>query len=134
MLLLVASPAGEIVYDLFHDRLNLNFGVLMIPVGLGLLKGRSSSRGWAKFWIGLFSLVIGLLLVCYPFLGGSYSVTWSGEQLLGFPRHVMAVGFPVVFLLIARWMWRCLSDPANAPFYDDHKKQNDPEQAVPPNT
>ena len=106
----------------------------MIPVGLGLLKGRSSSRGWAKFWIGLFSLVIGLLLVCYPFFGDSYSVTWSGEQLRGFPRHAMAVGLPVVFLLIARWMWRCLSDPTNAPFFDDHKNQNDQEQTVSPNT
>jgi hypothetical protein len=51
--------AWEVIYDLFHSHVNLNFAVLMIPVGIGLLKGRASSRGWAKFWIGLFSLVFG---------------------------------------------------------------------------
>lgn len=116
--------AWQIVYGLFHDHLYLNFSVLMIPVGFGLLKGRSSSIGWAKFWIGLFSLIFGLLLFCYPFFGDSYSVTWFEDQLVGFPRHVVAVGFPIVFLLIASWMWRRLTGPSNSPFFNDHRNQN----------
>ena len=116
--------AWEIGYDLLHDHLNLNFSVLMIPVGMGLLKGRSSSRGWAKFWIGLFSLVIGALLVFYPFFGDSYSITWFDQELAGFHRHAMAIGFPIIFLLIAWWMWRSLSLPSVAPFFDDFRNTN----------
>ena len=124
--------AWEIVYDLFHDHVNLNFAVLMIPVGIGLLKGRASSRGWAKFWIGLFSLVIGGLLIFYPFFGDSYSVTWFNRELAGFGRHAMAIGFPIIFLLVARWMWRSLSLPSVAPFFDDYQNAN-AQQGVAPN-
>ena len=115
--------AWQIVYGLFHDHLYLNFSVLLVPVGLGLLKGRSSSVGWAKFWIGLFSLISLLLLICYPFFADSYSVTWLDDQLVGFRRHVMAVGFPIVFLSIAFWMWRRLTDPSNLRFFNNHKNQ-----------
>ena len=121
-----------IIYDLFHSRLNFNFAVLMMPVGFGLLKGRSSSRGWAKFWIGLFSLVIGLLLVCYPFFGDSYSVTWFDQQLVGIPRRVMAVGFPIVLLLLATWMWRSISSTSTALYFGCHINNN-AEQDAPSN-
>lgn len=109
-----------IVYDLFNERMNFNFAVLMTPVGFGLLKGRLSSRGWAKFWIGLCSLVFGLLLVCYPFFSDSYSVTWFGQQLVGISRHAMAVGFPASFLLIAAWAWRCISSDSASSFFGCH--------------
>lgn len=112
--------ACGIVYDLFHERLNLNFAVLMTPVGFGLLSGRSSSRGWAKSWIGLFSLVFGVFLVGYPFFGDSYSVTWFGQQLVGTARHAMAVGFPIFFLLIAVWMWRSMSSASATRYLDRH--------------
>jgi hypothetical protein len=125
--------AWDIIADLFRNRLNLNFGVLMAPVGFGLLRGRSSSRGWAKFWIGLFSIGCGLLLVCYPFFGDSYSVTWLGdEQLLGFSRYAMVIGFPTAFLICAWFMWRSLSSSSVAPFFDDYMKQN-AEPAAPSN-
>ena len=115
--------ACQMLYGLFHDHLYLNFTVLMLPVGLGLLKGRASSRGWAKAWIRLFSLLCGIWLILYPFLGDSYSVAWFDEQLVGLPRHITAVGLPVLFLFAARWMWRRLSDPLIAPFFDDYNNQ-----------
>ena len=124
--------AWEILADLFRNRVNLNFGVLMLPVGIGLLNGKASSRKWAKFWIGLFSVVIGGFLIFYPFFGNSYSVSWFDNELTGFPRHVMAVGFPIVVPLVARWMWRSLSLPAVAPFFDDFQPLN-AQQGIAPN-
>jgi len=118
-----------IVYDLFHDHLNFNLAVLMVPVGFGLLRGRSSSRGWAKFWIGLFSLVSGMLLVCYPFFGDSYTVTWFDQQLVGISRHAMAIGFPIFFLLITAWMWRCISSTP-ATLYFDRRINQEAEQVM----
>lgn len=119
----------EIVRDLFNDRLNLNFGVLMAPVGFGLMRGQSSSRGWARFWIGSFSLVLGGLLVFYPFYGDSYKISCFGHPVTGTLRHFFAVGFPTAFLLLARWMWKCLASPKNAPFFDDFRTK-EAERAV----
>jgi hypothetical protein len=142
-----SHAAWGIVKNLFHHRLNLNFAVFMIPNGFGLLlirhyesascslsegrklmfyhdapliRGLSSSRMWAKFWIGLLSLVVGVLLVLYPFFGNSYSVTWLNEQMVGVPRHAVAIGFPIVFLSFTTLMWRSLSSPSAAPFFDDY--------------
>lgn len=119
----------EIVRDLFNDRLNLNFGVLMAPVGFGLMKGRSSSRGWARFWIILFSLVFGGLLIFYPFYGDSYKISCFGQPVTGTLRHFYAVGFPTALLLMARWMRMCLASPKYAPFFDDFRIQ-EAEQVV----
>jgi hypothetical protein len=115
----------SLIYGLFNDRMNLDFSVLMIPIGIGLLKSRSSSRGWAKFWIGLFSFVLGLLLILYPFLGDSFSLRWFDKELMGFSRHAMAIGFPIVFLSLARWMWIHLTSPATLPFFDDYGPQTE---------
>jgi hypothetical protein len=120
----------DIIRGLFNDHLNLNFGVLWVPVGFGLMKGRSSSRGWAKWWIGLFSLVIGGLLAFYPFFGDSYTVSWFGQPVIGTEKHFLAIGLPIAFLLVARWMWKCLDSQENAPFFDDFRRPN-AEQAVP---
>ncbi|MBN8420914.1 MAG: hypothetical protein J0L73_18500 [Verrucomicrobia bacterium] len=112
------------VYALLHHHVKLNLAVFMIPVGFGLLKSRSSSRWWAKVWIGFFSLVVGLMLGFYPFYGDRYSVTWFDEQLVGTPRHAVAVGIPIVFLIFARLIWRSLASPAAAPFFDDYELPN----------
>jgi hypothetical protein len=41
------------VVALFAATVNLNFAVLLLPVGIGLLRARRSSRTWAAFWIGI---------------------------------------------------------------------------------
>jgi hypothetical protein len=113
------------IYELFNDRLHIDFTLLMIPIGLGLLKGQSSSRYWAKFWIGLCSVVVGLLLVLYPFIGDSFSVRWFDKELAGYSRHAMAIGFPIIFLSLARWMWIHLTSPKTLPFFDDFELQKE---------
>lgn len=121
----------EIINGLFNNRLSLNLGVLMAPVGFGLMKGRSSSRGWAKFWIGSSSFLIGGVLVFYPFVGDSWTVSWLGKPVTGTEREFLAFGFPIAFLLMARWMWKCLVSKETAPFFDDFCQPN--AEAVPPN-
>jgi len=66
-----------------HNRLNLNFGVLLLPVGLGLLRGRASSQWWARFWIilGYVSLIAMVCLVlAYP---QGAKASWFGTQIKG---------------------------------------------------
>jgi len=40
----------------------VNLLVFLLPVGLGLLKGRRSSRAWAQAWL-VFGLVVGVALM-----------------------------------------------------------------------
>jgi len=104
----------------------------MMPVGFGLLKGRSSSRGWAKFWIGGFALVVGGLLFGYPFFGDSYSVRWfGGKPAVGAERHFVTIVFPTVFLLASRWAWHSLTSPKVASFFDDLRSFNAEQAAAP---
>jgi len=133
-ILLGSLSAFALIYGLFHDALNINFTILMIPVGFGLLKGRSSSRGWAKFWIGLFSICSAILLLLYPFIGDSMNVSWLGEEIFGYARLFIAVGFPIIFLLSSRWMWRRLTSTDILPFFDDyHKQETSLDQSIPTN-
>ncbi len=97
-----------VVWDLSHRRLNLNFTALMIPVGIGLLKGRSSSRSWAKFWIGFFVLLLSALLLAYPFFSESYHVRFGHEELHGAMRHIMAVAIPILLILPGVIAWKYL--------------------------
>lgn len=98
----------KMVLELSHSRISLNFAVLMIPVGMGLLKGRSSSRFWAKFWVGFFVVIASGLLLAYPFSSESYHVTFGTKELHGAVRHIAAVMVPIVLILPGVFAWRYL--------------------------
>ncbi len=91
----------------------------MVPIGLALLLGASLSRGLAKFWIGMYALAAAGILVLYPFFGHSYKVAMLGLTFTGVSRHVVALGWSVLVLIIARWMWRSLSSDDVALFFGD---------------
>ncbi|RYD49040.1 MAG: hypothetical protein EOP85_02380 [Verrucomicrobiaceae bacterium] len=56
--------ACDLVFELFYsNRFNFNLGVLMLPVGIGLLRGQDSSRRWASVWLGL-GIVSGSIVGC----------------------------------------------------------------------
>ena len=111
-----ASTALGMLWGFFHGRINLNFAVLMIPVGLGLLRGRASSISWARFWIGLVTFGCALLLLLYPFAGDSMHVRWFSTELHGVARHAVAVIFPSMFVALGVWVWRVLGSPLTHQF------------------
>ncbi len=111
----------EMFANLMRSRLILNFGVLMLPVGFGLLRGRSSSRRWAKCWVGLMAFASAMILVIYPAAGDAAVVKWNGWEPEGMARHAVAMGSGVVGLLVAWALWRGLSSRSVADFFDDHK-------------
>lgn len=40
----------HVVTSLIQGTININFAILWLPVGIGLLRGRYSSMMWARFW------------------------------------------------------------------------------------
>lgn len=114
----------EIIYDLYHGSLNLNFAVLMLPVGIGLLKGKAASRTWAKVWIGLIIGIVGLLLLFYPFYGDQFSVNWYSEQLQGVARHLAVTGLSLLFIVPGIVIWRFLTSSNADLFFEGGNELN----------
>jgi len=100
------STALGMVWGLFHGSINLNLAVLMWPVGAGLLRGRSSSISWARFWTGLGIFGCSLILLVYPFAGDSLRVRLFSSELHGIARHTVAVVLPSLFIVLGVWTWR----------------------------
>jgi uncharacterized membrane protein (DUF485 family) len=110
----------DVLSALFRSCLNLNFAVLLLPVGIGLLRGKPSSQWWARFWIILGYVLCGLLVVFVPLLPGSAHATWFGTDLHG-PEAVpyvigMALFFAVLLFVLHKLLY---SEKANRFFRRD---------------
>lgn len=101
------------VVKLMNWTLSFKFTAFMLPVGIGLLKGRRSSLGWARFWAGC-SLILGIaLLLHYPFAHSSHKVRFFGHEVHGWLRHPYAVGTFSFMILLGITAWRTVSGPAH---------------------
>ena len=104
------GTALTIIADLFHDRLNLNFAVLEIPAGFGLLR---LSRGWRTFTLcmvctGILAFaVLALLLLFSP---GMTSITVNGASLPHWDRRLLMAA-SVLALGVQIWEYRVLTRP-----------------------
>lgn len=87
--------AGTMVWAFALRQLTLNPMVLMLPVGIGLLKGRTSSQWWASVWLALgcgLCLLLGTLEWIMP---GNLNLRWNGKDYQG------AYSSPVVLAVCA---------------------------------
>ena len=112
-----AFAIWEVVSDLFRSHINLNFAVLMLPVGVGIMKGKKSSQWWGRFWIILGYL--GCIIVVGASLISPQNVTATGfgEEINGTEAvpYVLigALIFAILFVTIHRLLY---SDIAHAYF------------------
>ena len=75
--------AWDIITGAFESRLSLNFMVLLLPVGYGLLRGKSRSRWWARFWLILgygFCLLFAAVALIEPQKMSAY---WIEHRVRG---------------------------------------------------
>ncbi|MBI3856613.1 MAG: hypothetical protein HY293_13080 [Planctomycetes bacterium] len=98
------------IVDLTKSVLNLNFGVLQIPAGFGILR---LSRGWRTFqlvilWLGMIGFAVAVAaLLC----GGSGPpITMFGSQTQKWSREVSLVMSVLSFGLLV-WQYRVLTSP-----------------------
>lgn len=102
------SAAIEMIVSLMNNRININFGVLGIFIGLGLFR---LSQGWRKCalfftWIGLIALpIIGFL-----FLGHSGPLDFSiFGQKVGYASKEFGLTIVVVSFVYTLWQYRVLT-------------------------
>ncbi|MEK6703434.1 MAG: hypothetical protein AABZ53_14330 [Planctomycetota bacterium] len=102
--------ALEVLVALVAGRLSLNFGVLGLFIGPGLLR---FSPGWRLcalvcIWIG----IVGLLLAGACFLGNPDRLTVTIFFIpAGQASPALALGMCAFCLLIAVWQYRVLTRP-----------------------
>ena len=75
--------AWEVISALLNSHINLNFGVLMLPVGIGILTGKESSQWWGRFWIILGYLLCALLVIVAVTSPESLTVNYSNRDIHG---------------------------------------------------
>lgn len=119
-----------IVAALVESRLNINLAAFMLPVGIGLFKGRPSSRAWAGFWIVLGYL--GCLLMAGLTVAAPQSVSgsWFERELHGAEAASYALLAAATMLVVLIAVHKLLySEKASAYFSRDR----DSGQAMPSN-
>ncbi len=108
----------SIIEAAMHNRISLNFGVFLLPVGIGLLRGRASSQWWARFWIilGYITLVaLGCLVFAYPQYA-EVKVTWFDTQIQGNRAIPYAFGLLALFVIFLGICHRLLYSPKACQF------------------
>lgn len=107
----------DVFADLFVSRINVNFAVLLLPVGVGLLRGNRSSQWWARFWIILGYFLCGLLLVLALVSPGAAYATWFQREIRGPEAVPYVIMLGILFLVLLAAMHALLySEKASSYF------------------
>lgn len=121
-----AWSAIEIVIALLRDQLNLNLGVLCIPIGIGVLRRRSWARGWAIAFLA-FGIIVAIVLgvVVLTARGGGRLRIWGPGMESG---HV-GFSLAIIGTLLALLVWECavLTSRRTRAEFEWHRRARDPE-------
>lgn len=102
-----------ILGSLIAGPFQFNLGFFLLPVGLGLLKGKPSSRRWALFWAGLTGISIA---VAYVVLLVSDGPAGTESAAVGWLR-VIFYTVPAVMLAGCIAIWRALASSKALAFF-----------------
>ncbi len=104
----------DVLSGLFQNSLNLNFAVFLLPVGIGLLRGKASSQWWARFWIILGYIGCGLLVIIVLAAPESAHATWFDTTIRGPDAVPYVIGVALVGAVLLVVMHKLLySEKAN---------------------
>lgn len=104
------SAVVDILVSLIFSHISINFGVLSLFVGRGLLR---LNRGWRTFalviiWMSLISLpIVGLLFLIFQ---GPLYVKLFGQKIGYAPKAIGLIVVAVVFA-VELWQYRVLTRP-----------------------
>lgn len=106
-IVLGANAIFGIVWDLIHGRINIDLLALALFCGLGLLRGSSSWKTFAKVVASLCIVVLGLMLIVSAVLGETARLTYNGSRVdLGIPRALEMLLINVLLVgLLVMWLW-----------------------------
>jgi serine/threonine protein kinase len=89
------SAIWDVLSDIFRSHINLNFAVFLLPVGIGLLRGKPRSQWWARFWIILGYILCALSVVVVIVSPENAHASWFDSEIRG------SAAIPYVLLMLA---------------------------------
>jgi hypothetical protein len=109
----------EIWLSLMRGNISINFGVLGIFIGWGLLRFRRGWRTCALFFIWL-ALILLPLFGFFVLAGARPLDLKILGQRMGYASPMFGLAFTGVLFLFALWQYRVLTRPGVAQLFDDH--------------
>jgi len=107
--------------------LDLQLSLFLLPVGLGLLKARPSSRRWATFWAGFSGAVTLAVLVAAIGWDGSIELGVNGVALSPGVEQVLGWGSAVATLALSVGViWMLYTPPVSLAFSDARRSPDSP--------
>ena len=91
----------DVITNLIDLSIHINFGLFLLPVGIGLLRGELHSRWWARFWIILGYIFCTVTAGIILFASAVTEVTLFGNKIEGsaaIPYLLCCVIFFIIFL------------------------------------
>lgn len=92
--------AWDIISGFWEKRISLNFGVLFIFLGRGLLRLQPAALTWALAitFLGWIGLAVFMIISLFG------EVRFGNEVLTGAPRLFVLLGFAIIYGAILTWM------------------------------
>jgi hypothetical protein len=100
----------EVIVSLMHSHLNINFGVLGLFIGPGLLR---LSRGWRTCaLVFLWIAMIGIPIVAILFMAAAESLDFTlFGQKVGHASKELGIVLAALVFALAVWQYRVLTRP-----------------------
>ncbi|HEY1050643.1 MAG TPA: hypothetical protein VGE39_12830 [Prosthecobacter sp.] len=95
-----------------QGRCSVDVSVVMVPVGMGLLKGSSSSQSWARFIAGLWIAMGSTDLLCLGIDLWHAEPYFFEDATQGWPFYILTLTNCLLAIAIGMVVWRALSDRA----------------------
>jgi len=120
----------EVLVALAHGGININFGVLGLFIGPGLLALRSGCRAGALVLLRLAMVVIPISLALMLFHSGPVDFRLLGQKI-GHASKGLGFAFAVVAFFLALWQYRVLTRPDIRRLFglvtDQHIRESQPD-------
>lgn len=107
----------EVASDLFRSHINVNFAVLLLPVGIGILKGKKSSQWWGRFWIILGYIGCVLLVMASLLFSSNVSADFFGKEIKGVQAVPFAIVGAMLFTALFMTMHRLLYSEVSQAYF-----------------
>ena len=108
--------------------IHMDFAVFMLPVGIGLMRAKPSSRRWAAFW-AVLTIVIVSAATLFAVAGGAGTVAVTpalGGPLKGYGALAYLVGIALaICTLSALTVWVLYTPPVSSVFDATHHHPDD---------
>jgi hypothetical protein len=113
-----AYSIWDVVSGLWQHRLPLNFGVLFVFLGRGLLRLRPAALSWALALTVLGWICLAVAFICL--LCGLGDVRFGHEIVTGARRLFIVIGGAVIYGAFLTWVTRVVTRRDIVDLFHDH--------------